>query len=170
MNKFDFDDFKNNDSDSPDHVLSLKVLNSIKEEIDPSIKVVFSKLLGVQALIGFLTLTFCPQFTLSLTNSYELFHYFHYHFGESVCMMICGSIFVGSGAIVSAYILKSSEIQKIRRSKFLYYFGVTSIALSSFILIGPDLYLKLASFWFLGAFIAGVSMLELNFILRKKLA
>lgn len=169
MKNIEFSDFKQSDSHSPDQSLNIKILNYVKKDIDPSITTVFSKLLGVQALIGFLTLTFCPQFSMSLTNSHELFHYFHYQFGESICMMICGSIFIGSGAIVSAYLLKTSEIQKIRRSSLLYYFSITSMALASFILIGPDLYLKLASFWFLGALIAGVLMLELNFFLRRKI-
>ena len=169
MSNLDFNDFKHNDSNSPGKSLDLKIFNYVRSEIDPSVTVVFSKLIGVQALIGFITLTFCPQFSLSLTNNHELFHYLHYQFGKSICMAICGSIFIGTGAVVSAYLLKSSEIQKVRRSSLLYYFSITSIALAFFTLLGPNMYLKLAGFWFIGAFIAGISMLELNFYVRQRL-
>lgn len=167
MNKFEFEDFKKSDSALPTEELSKKVLNIVKDDIEPRSAIVFSKLLAIQTLVGFLTLTLCPQFSLSLTNKHELFHYFHYKFGESICMMICGSIFIGTGAIVAAYVLKKSEVQKIRSSTFLYYFTITSIALASFTMIGTEIYLRLASLWFLGALIAGMSMFELNFRLRK---
>ena len=169
MSNVDFNDFKSNDSCAPDESLNLKVLNYIREDIDPRFTVVFSKLVGIQALIGFLTLTFCPQFSLSLTNNFELFHYLHYKFGESICMAICGSIFIGTGAFVSAYLLKKAEIQKIRRSIFLYYFTVSSIALAFFTFLGPSIYFELATFWFFGALAAGVFMLEFNFFLRRRL-
>jgi hypothetical protein len=163
----DFLDFMNSKGVNPPEELSNRILNFVKADLDPSHKTVFSKLLGIQAFIGALTLTFCPQFSLSLTNNYELFHYFHHKFGENICMAICGSIFIGSGALFAAYILKSSEVRKIKESRILYYTSISIIALSSFIILGPEVYLSLALYWLVGATIGGLSVFELSRVVRR---
>ena len=112
--KKDFQDFLNSKGVNPPNELSNKILSFVQADLNPSHKVVFFKLLLIQAFIGFLTLAFCPQFNFSLTNSFDLFHYFHHKFGENICMAICGSIFIGSGAVFAAYLLKSAEIRKIK--------------------------------------------------------
>ena len=164
----EFLEFMNSKDINLPEELGQKVLNFVKNDLNPSHKIVFGKFLAIQAFIGFLTLLFCPQFSLSLTNNFELFHYFHHTFGERVCMAICGLIFIGSGAIFATYVLKQGEVRKIKESRFLYYFSITSIALSSFIFLGADTYLNLAVFWFLGASFGGLIMFEINRFIRKE--
>jgi hypothetical protein len=166
----DFQDFMDSNSAHPPEHISTNILNIVKSDLDPSHTIVFSKLLGVQAFVGFLTLTFCPQFDLSLTNNYELFHYLHNTFGANVCMAICGSIFIGTGAIFASYLLNLSELRKIKDSKLLYYFSISSIAIASFTLLGAEIYLTLTIFWLMGATLAGVLLFELNRLLRLKVA
>lgn len=168
LNK-DFQDFLNSDKFSPSKELDDKILSFVKKDLEPSHFIVFSKLLSIQTFIGVITLLFCPQFNLSLTNKYDLFHYFHHTFGESICMMICGSIFIGSGAIFASYLLKSSEVRKIHKSNFLYYLSISIIATSVFMILGTNTYIKLISFWFIGATISGILMFEINRIIRQKL-
>jgi hypothetical protein len=165
--KNDFQDFVNSIGVSPSEKLNKKILHFVKTDLDPSHKVVFAKLLGIQTFIGFLTLTFCPQFKMSLTNEYDLFHYFHHNFGESICMIICGSIFIGSGALFAAYLLNSNEVKKIRESRILYYTSISIISLSAFFLLGSDIYLKLTIFWLIGSTVGGIVMFELNRFIRK---
>lgn len=164
----DFFEFMNSTEAKPPEELSDRILNYVRADLNPSHKLVFSKLLGIQASIGFLTLIFCPQFELSLTNNYELFHYFHYKFGETICMAICGSIFVGSGALFAAYLLKSTEIRKIKESKILYYLSISIIALSTFSVLGAQVHLSLAMFWFIGASLGGLIAFELNRVIRRE--
>ncbi len=166
--KKDFNDFIDSTELSPPEKLSNRILNLVKADLNPSHKIVFSKLLAIQAFIGFLTLTFCPQFSLSLTNHYELFHYFHHKFGENICMAICGSIFMGSGALFATYILKSSEIRKIKKSRLLYYMSLSIIAFSTFFLLGSNIYLILATYWLVGSTIGGLVVFELNRLIRKE--
>jgi len=165
-NDKDFLDFINSKGVNPPEDLSNRVLSFIKAELNPSHITVFSKLLGIQAFIGFLTLTFCPQFNLSLTSNYELFHYFHHSFGKSICMAICGSIFLGSGALFATYILKPSEIKKIKESNFLYYTSISVLALSSFFLLGSEIYLTLSAYWLFGSTVGGLVTFEINRIIR----
>lgn len=151
MQKNDFSDFvKNNSVTTPQH-LSDSILSHVKNELEPDHKIVFFKLFSIQAFVGVFSLLFCPQFELSLTNNYDLFHYFHYTFGEQICMMICGSIFLGSGALVASFLLNEFEIKRIANSKFLYSFSITSIALLTLFTIGTASFSSLLLFWLLGA-------------------
>lgn len=160
--KDDFNSFKNSpDKDVPKN-LQENILKTINLELNPPHTTVFFKLITIQAFIGFITLLFCPQFNLSLTKNYDLFHYFHYTFGSSICMMICGSIFIGTGAIFATTILKVSELRMIRRNRFLYYVSITGIFISTLMVFGAQIYLESLGFWIIGALISANFILELN--------
>ena len=76
MNKTDFEDFLNDENQiSPSHKMADATMTMIKEEMSPSNVTIFTKLIFVQLATGLLTMLFCPQFNMSLTNNYELFHY-----------------------------------------------------------------------------------------------
>jgi len=167
--KNEFNDFINAKEVNPPEHLDRSILNFVKDDLDPAHKMVFAKLLAIQAFIGFLTLLFCPQFNLSLTNNYELFHYFHHNFGIYICSAICGSIFIGSGTIFASYLLTPYEIKKIKDSEFLYYFALSLIAVSLFIFLGTNVYLGIVISWMLGAIIGGVLLFEVNRSIRLKL-
>lgn len=175
MNK-DFNDFlqentrKGVQDNKVSPELDKSILNFVNKDLNPDHKVVLFKLTLIQGFIGLLTMLFCPQFNFSLTNNYDLFHYFHMNFGHAICMITCGCIFLGSGAIFASYILSQGEINKIKNSKFLYYTGVSIITVSCFMLLGADIYLNLLIYWLFGAIGGAVTLFELNLILRKSFA
>ena len=164
----DYNDFLQ-ETEKTTSTLDESVLSMVHLDLNPGHKVVFFKVTLIQGFIGFLTMLFCPQFNFSLTNNYDLFHYFHQTFGHSVCMVICGSIFLGSGAVFASYILTQGEVNKIRNSRFLYYTGLSILAVSSFMLFGAEIYLNLLSFWLIGAIGGGITLFEINSILRKNI-
>lgn len=164
----DFQDFLQETKNTPKK-LNQAVLEMVHKDLNPEHKVVFFKLTMIQGFIGLITLLFCPQFNFSITNNYDLFHYFHTTFGHAACMVLCGSIFLGSGAIFASYILSQGEINKIKESRFLYYLGLSIVAVSSFMLLGADIYLNLLSYWLIGAIGSGVLIFELNRLIRKNL-
>ncbi|MCB0272393.1 MAG: hypothetical protein KDD46_05210 [Bdellovibrionales bacterium] len=165
----DFQQFLATNNITAPEPIQKNVLNHVKNDLNPSHSVVYSKLLAVHAMIGSLTLLFCPQFDMSLTHNYHLFHYFHHTFGKYVCMFICGTIFIGTGAIFAAYLLKKSEVLLIKETQWLYYTSISMMAVLSFMLLGADVYLPLAVFWFAGASISGIVLFNLNYRLRQKL-
>jgi hypothetical protein len=65
--------------------------------------------------------------------------------------MICGAIFMGSGALAASLILSREEVKKIRSSMFLYYFLLCSLFLTSFLLLGAEMYLDILIPWLVGA-------------------
>lgn len=165
MNK-DYNDFLNG-HEKINSSLDNDTFNMIMKEMNPSIKLIFGKLLLVQGFIGLLTMTFCPQFNLSLTNTYDLFHYFHRIFGHEVCMLICGSIFLGTGAIFASYILSDGEVAKIKQSKFLFFTSISILAASIFMILGTQAYLHLVLYWMIGATISSIGLFELNTGIRR---
>jgi hypothetical protein len=165
----DFLDFQKNNNVPAPSAIKEQLLFKLQKELNPSHVKVFFKLLSIQAFVGFLTMLFCPQFNFSLTNNYELFHFLHHNFGARICMLFCGTIFIGSGATLASYILSLNELNKIKNSSFLYYLSITSIAVTVFIFMGAEVYFNLASFWFIGAVSSGVILLKLNRIIRHQL-
>jgi hypothetical protein len=166
MNK-DFNDFLDS-SKNPPNKISEDVLSQIRKSLNPDHKVVFGKLVLVQGFIGFLSMLFCPQFNMSLTNNFEAFHYFHHTFGEQICMAICGSIFLGSGAVFSSYLLSEGEVNKIHNSRFLYFMSISIISVSIFAVLGAKIYLSMITYWLLGAVITGILFFELNRFIRMR--
>ena len=120
-------DFMNTEGNEPPKHLSNSIMSYIKNELNPSHISIFFKLLSIHIIVGLLTLLFCPQFNFSLTNNYELFHYFHHNFGTYACNFVCGVIFVGPGAIFAIQILNKAEVNKIKSSKILYYLSLIHI-------------------------------------------
>ncbi|MCO4753718.1 MAG: hypothetical protein KC478_04515 [Bacteriovoracaceae bacterium] len=168
MNKTDFEDFLNDENQiSPSHKMADATMTMIKEEMSPSNVTIFTKLIFVQLATGLLTMLFCPQFNMSLTNNYELFHYFHHTFGEQICMVLCGGIFLGSGALVAAYTLKESEIKEIFRQRFLHLCTISGISIAVFMTIGADVYLSMIPYWIVGSVVFGILSLITNYKLRN---
>ena len=170
QNEKDFQDFVASSGNTPVKSLDDQVLSYVATDMESSHFKVFLKLLGIQSLIGILTLTFCPQFDLSLTNQTELFHYFHRQYGSQICFALCGAIFIGSGTIFASYILTAIEINKIKESEFLYYLTLTGVMIIALSLLGANVYLEAAAFWFVGAWTAGLIMFETNRMIRLKIS
>lgn len=156
----DYKDFLSG-TESPSDTTSKNILDLVSEDLKPSPFKIFGKLTGVHGFVGILTMLFCPQFNLSLTNNYELFHYFHMNFGHAICMFICGSIFLGTGSLFALSILSREEVRKIRKTKALYHIALSIFATFIFSLIGTDVYLSFVIFWILGAVVSGFLFFEI---------
>ena len=146
--------------------LSDKILLSIKHQLNPAKKYVFFKLLSIQAFIGLITMLFCPQFELSLTNNYEAFHYFHRTFGHYGCMAVCGSIFLGSGAIFASYLLSREELLVIRDTKYLFNFAISGIAITLFLIFGAKVYLDLTLIWAASGIALSILIFEISRVIK----
>jgi hypothetical protein len=162
----DYKDFLHEENKVP-APLDDKVLHYVHTDLNPEHKTIFVKLALIQGFIGLITMTFCPQFDFSLTNNYHLFHFFHRNFGHQICMILCGSIFLGTGAIFAASILGDGEVKKIKESSFLYYMSLSILATSIFMLLGAKVYLHLLIFWLMGSIGGGVLLFELTQSTKK---
>jgi polyferredoxin len=166
--KKDFNDFIESTDDVP---LSLdkRVMGLISRELNPSVTSIGIKLITIHAFVGIITMLFCPQFSLSLTNNYEVFHYFHHTFGTAICNIICGAIFMGTGAIFAVSILSTPELRKIKRSPILYYTALSIITISIFFVLGVEMYLSMVLLWGLGAVVSSSVFIYTGLSVRLKL-
>ena len=156
----EFNDFCQEDTVKVPAVISDSILNRVRRDLNATWPVVVGKLLCIQSIVGVLTLLFCPQFDLSLTSNYSLFHFFHRNFGPYTCMAICGVIFIGSGSLVAFSILKVSELQMIKMSKYLLSLSMSGIAVFVFILLGAEVYFNMVLIWVTAASLSSILLLE----------
>ena len=165
--KSDLIDFFENSNEAPSNVLDQKVLSLVKRNLIPKHKVIFGKLFLIQAFVGSLVLLFCPQFNISLTGNYELFHFFHRNFGAYVCSAICGGIFLGSGLFFANFILSRGELAAIGKSKFLYPMALSGLFILIFLFLGGEVYLEISLAWFFGSSLFAVVFFELGKFLKR---
>lgn len=156
----------NNEEFNPPKELDKEIINMVHRDLESNPKILFLKVLGIQGIIGVLTLLFCPQFNFSLTNNYELFHYFHRTFGEAICMGICGAIFIGIGALIVSTFVRERDLKEIHSHPFLYFVSITGIAIFCFYLLGAEIYFMMAIYWAIGALSSALIFFELGRIIR----
>ncbi len=156
----DFDLFKEEPIKSSPIELDQKVKGQVYKALTPKPFSLFLKLISLHGIVGFLTMLFCPQFDMSLTNNHEVFHYLHHNFGAQICMFICGMIFLGTGSLISASFIRIEEMRAIHRHNILYPLGLSSTFLFFFFAFGAEIYLKMTLFWVLGAILSSIIFFE----------
>ncbi|MBI2521040.1 MAG: hypothetical protein HYV97_11500 [Bdellovibrio sp.] len=124
-----------------------------------------AKVIFAQVLTGAASLLLCPQFHLGLTSQKYVVHTFHHSLGAEGCMVACGAIFLGSGALLGILLLRKDEIQRLRFSFIGSFFLIALFAIFTFIVLGAEVYFKEGLWWILGAF----SIPSLIFILDKNI-
>lgn len=162
----DFRDFLTKEEANPSKQVSNIISNMVKKDLDPKIQIIYMKLFFIQIITGALTLIFCPQFSISLTGNDAIFHIFHSSFGMYGCMAICGSIFVGSGSMTSAFFLKKPETKKIHKYNFITFSLVSFLSLLTFSFFGEVVSVEIILSWLIGAVIGGVVMFEISRLLK----
>lgn len=168
MNRQEYNDFCHDKSYSSPSELDKNIIQRVQKDLTPKEAQLFIKILLVQAFIGTLTLLFCPQFELSLTHYDDLFHFIHRNFGHYPCMFICGTIFIGSGALFARTIISKSELSLLKRRSVLYYTTFSGVSILLFLFLGAELYLDATLIWFLGATLSGMTITALPYLRVKE--
>lgn len=168
MNKNEYNDFCRDKSYNSPSELDKKIIGQVHQELTPNESKLFVKILLVQAFTSTLTLLFCPQFKLSLTHYDDLFHFIHHNFGHYPCMFICGTIFIGSGALFARTIISKPELSLLKRRSLLYYTTFSGVSILLFLFLGAELYLDATIIWFLGATLSGMTITALPFFRVKE--
>jgi hypothetical protein len=146
--------------------LSDSVTGTILNELRPSALKVFGKITFIQFFVGLVTLLFCPQFGLSLTSSMGLMPYLM-KYGESVCMLGCGALFMGASLLSASFLLKPEEVRVLKSQALLQLPLLCTLSLGVLICVGAEIALVLGFVWGVGAVTAGISTLELGWSVRK---
>lgn len=162
----EFEEFLEADCASVPSTLSDQVLNSVFQKLYPSFWQVLGKLAIVQAAGGALTLLFCPQFGVSLSNNYGLMYYLM-QYGENVCMAGCGALFTGVCLLIASLAMKPEEVRVLREHRLLQVGTVAALSLGSLLCLSTDVAERIALIWALGAIVGGLATLELGWSIRR---
>lgn len=149
--------------------ISENVLVRIQREMSPASWLVFSKLALIHWVVGTVTILFCPQFGISLTGGMGIMSFFM-KFGEEICMIACGVVFMSGSALCGALFLRPEEVVTIRKKRYLQMASLALLSMGVFVCMGVGFLLSLALFWILGSVLGGLLGLEFGWIFRFKWA
>ncbi len=108
----------------------------------------------------------CPQFGLSLTSSRGLMPYLM-EYGESVCMLGCGVLFMGLSFLVASLALRPEEVTVLRRNRVLQISLLALLSLGAFAGFGGEVAPALGMVWALGAIVGGSALLQFGWTIRR---
>lgn len=153
----DFKDFVSSEGAPVPEELSQSIFKRIHKALNPSAGLVFSKLLGIHALVGTLSLAICDQFGMSPFNTgFSLTTYFM-KFGHSICMALCGVLFISLTIALGYFILNGDEFRVLSKNASLHIFSLSVLSLAAFIGFGAQIVLGIGILWLLGALVGGLA-------------
>lgn len=164
----EFQEFMGADQAQVPRAVSESILARVHKDLNPSSWLVFAKISAIHAIMGFVTLLFCPQFGLGFTDGMGLMAFFM-RFGDQVCMLGCGAVFMGGSALTASLVLRNEEIRVIRKNELLQISTLALLSMGVFICAGVGVVASLASFWVLGSIIGGLGTFELGWAMRRRL-
>ncbi len=161
----DYQEFLLSGEIEPPKKLTNQIFAQVHQDLHPGWISVLSKLAFIHAVVGTLTLLFCPYSELYSIESFNLMKLLM-GFGEQVCMIGCGAVYFGGSALVASFALRPEEVQSIRKTWVLQLPAIALLSTGIFIALGL-LYLQgLFLFWVLGSILGGLITLELGWAIR----
>lgn len=145
-----------------------KTLVQLKKLLFPSPWMVFLKLLALHSISGFFSLAICHQFGLNpFQTEQSLMDWFMRFGGHHFCMVACGVVFMITTYLIAGQTLSLSELEAIRRHKWLQTSLLGILSLSAFYFFGAELLLVFALLWLFGGLLGSILALETTYHFRK---
>ncbi len=164
----EFEEFKKSDSFTPPVASTEGILSKVHADLNPRVWTVFLKLAVIHAIVGGITLLFCPQFSVNPLGGMGLMSLLM-KYGEQACMLGCGSVFMGGSLLVASLVLRPEEVRTIRRTEILQLGLLALLSIGAFICADSSIVGVLALFWMLGSILGGLGTFELGWALRRRL-
>ncbi len=141
------------------------VQSIVHRDLCPRYPRIFAKISLLHLTVGSLSLWLCSQFGMG--HGLTLAHYFM-RWGDLVCMMACGSLFLGLTTGVAGMILSQAELRRIRQTGYsmIAILGIASLLV--FLSFGAEIASHYALAWLFGALLAGVIGTELSLGIKGK--
>lgn len=132
--------------------LDLKILGQVAKDLAVRPFQLLAKYLFFHFISVTLTLTFCPQFGIGLLEGHGISHFFM-QFGKEICMVMCGSVCIGSSALLSAIFLRRHELRWMRSKFYTPILATSLVTLGVFAAIGGEIVFHQSLFWLAGGLI-----------------
>ena len=160
----EFEAFVSAPESTPARDLSERIFARVHGDLNPALHRVFLKLATIHVFVSGLSLSICSQFGIGRTTS--LTHSFM-HYGDMVCMTMCGALFLGLTSLIAQWFLSADELRRVRRYAYSPILGLGAVSLLVFIAFGAEIATTFAVAWMLGGLVAGIFALETGFALRR---
>lgn len=153
----DFLEFMSFTDVAPSEQSRQTVFQNVSRLLSPTFLHVFKKLGVIQIFSGSVTLLFCPQFGIGpLGGGHGLMHTFM-QMGPVFCALACGSLFLGTCAVVAPFFLTREE-RKLAARTGLWQFGLLGVASMALLMLVSTIStgsldahtLETAAFWLIG--------------------
>lgn len=138
MDKNEFLEFMNSDKQTR-IIADDQVLTTIKDDLYPGNFYVLTKFILIQFVAALMTLSICPQFGIGLFGGHHGVLHYVMSYGEIVCGLFCGSLFVGVSCVVSLLFLNREQLRGIYRKKMWLIPSISFFYLSSLMITGTSL-------------------------------
>ena len=146
------------------------ILKRVRADLNPSAWKVFAKLLGIHLVVGTLSLSICNQFGLNpFHTNFSLSEYFM-KFGHSICMVLCGFLFVGLTFALGMLIFRKEELLVLSRNAPLQVFGLSVLSLAALITFGAEVVFGIGILWLIGAVIGGLFTVKAGEVAHSRLS
>lgn len=153
----DFKEFVSSNATPVPKEVSAKILQRVHASLNPSPWLVFAKMFGIHAVVGTVSLSVCNQFGLNpFRTSFSLSDYFM-RFGHSMCMVLCGVLFIGLSVALARVLLSREEFSVLARNAPLQVFALSVFSIVAFLAFGADIVFGIGVFWLIGAMFGGIS-------------
>lgn len=170
FDKKDFHEFINEESIQPPKGVSDNILNMVEADLNPSAWNVFAKLSLIHFFSALLTLSICPQFGFRVFGSGTGLMEVFMNLGYYGCMVACGIFFLGTSFLIAVVTLQPQQIKIIRKHSWVQIVSLISLSLGAFIMLDAQIVFGFALAWIIGTLIGAFSVLELGWLVRRKLA
>jgi len=163
----EFKEFMEISSDRPSQEVESKILNFVRNSLNPSPWVVFSKLSLIHFVVGLLTLGLCPQFDLRFFGEGLGVMKFFTPFGTYGCIALCGAFFIGTSLFASSFVLRIEELRVLRKHRLLQISLLVFLSLGAFVMADAEIILAFGIAWGVGSLIGGLGILELGWWMKR---
>lgn len=151
----------------PAHVKE-KILNYVHNELNPSRKKIFLKILGIHSLVSVFSLSLCSQFGIQTFPLYDAMNEFMKVMGHTYCLALCGFFYFAMSSSAFSFMLKPEEIRVIRKDKYAQLLVLTGVSIGVFLCIGSEILFLPSLFWMMGSIMGGLGAFELGWQVRSK--
>jgi hypothetical protein len=128
-----------------------RVQSHIHGLLNPSLTLIFSKLLVIHLVVAAATLSVCPQFGFRLIGSGNGLYDVFMHLGHTACMILCGVFFLGTSFFVAPLFLTLDESRRLERHLPVPVAALLVMSLVTFMLLDTHMPFTQVGLWGLGA-------------------
>ncbi|MBP7864002.1 hypothetical protein KA183_20120 [bacterium] len=160
----EFAAFMNSSNEIPPAHLTQSILEYVRKDLNPDMRLIMVKLSAIHVIIGSLSLLVCTQFGMGVGEG--PLHIFM-KFGDLFCIAMCGALFLGLTSIIAGVVLSDGELGKIRKAFYLPFMTLGTISLFIFTLFGAEVALNVSISWLIGGCIASIIISESSIRIRR---